>query len=454
METKVHCPGCQQALRVPANAAGRKARCPACHQSFVIPPPTELVEETISTWIEEDVEEIVTEHQRQWEARHRVAEEQARHREGLLRPRAAASERPPVELPPGREAPKRTPAKPPPPVEAAPPASQPVPAPAPVAKLVEPMAPAAPAPRSAPVSISQGAAYPTDLYSRPVLPHMVVESCTPNGVLLAFDSQWLEHEGFRLAMPVRCVFSDEMDRAKLLVRPLAFVDRSQATVRNPQEIESHYERFLGNQAPRDWLTLTGLMERLPKPFNHPLPYYLTQHHQHSSLLCTTLAQPNGSITCRVLIPNGPYALDWLGRVNGVCGPEYALLERDIGLLWSSAWGKLPEQCRQRLGVWCSFLPGEQFRLYLLDADFNRVDHGLAGLVVTNQRILFCKYHHRGQAMLDEEGLLIAQVHGEFVELSLETTSRHTRVARLHTGDLQALEEALRDAGGLKLQREG
>jgi len=42
---------------VPETASGRKARCPQCRRVFLVPRPDELFEETISTWIEEDVEQ-------------------------------------------------------------------------------------------------------------------------------------------------------------------------------------------------------------------------------------------------------------------------------------------------------------------------------------------------------------------------------------------------------------
>jgi hypothetical protein len=385
------------------------------------------MEETISTWIEDDVEQIVSEHEKQWEARLRATEEEYRKRQVVVEPPPKSG------LPAAavRTKPKPAPAAPV------------------VAKPAEPVKPkVVEKPRPEPAVEAR----PAELPLRGPTPRLAVESCTQSGVTLAFESTWLEHMGFRASMPIRCVFSGEEDHGKLLARPLAFVDRSQASVRNPQELEGRYARNLGSQTAREWIALTGVMERLPKPFNQPMPYYSIPQHQHTSLSCSTVVLPDGSILCKVLIPDGRYALDWLLRVNGVCGPEYAQLEADVAMLWSDAWGKLSEETRRRIDVWCSFQPGEKFRHYILDADFNRIDNGLAGVVVTNQRLVFCKYHHRGQVALAEEGTLVAQVHGEFVELMVEAEGHRTRVGRLHTGDLPALQEALDGATGLKLQR--
>ena len=67
MDMKVHCPGCSKPLRVPKTASGRRARCPDCHRVFRVPQPEDLVEETISTWIEEDVDKLSVEHEKYWE---------------------------------------------------------------------------------------------------------------------------------------------------------------------------------------------------------------------------------------------------------------------------------------------------------------------------------------------------------------------------------------------------
>src|SRR5690606_21447534 len=56
-----------QALRVPSEASGHEARCPACREMFTIPPLDSTLEETITEWIVQDVEEMLQSKDRQVE---------------------------------------------------------------------------------------------------------------------------------------------------------------------------------------------------------------------------------------------------------------------------------------------------------------------------------------------------------------------------------------------------
>lgn len=51
-----NCPHCTASYRVRIEAAGRQARCRTCQSDFVIPPPRELLEDTILAWLAEAAE--------------------------------------------------------------------------------------------------------------------------------------------------------------------------------------------------------------------------------------------------------------------------------------------------------------------------------------------------------------------------------------------------------------
>jgi hypothetical protein len=275
-------------------------------------------------------------------------------------------------------------------------------------------------------------------------PFLAVESCTTNGVELAFDWKCLEHEGFCASMPVRCVFTGEDNPRNLLSRPLSFVDRSGATVRSAQEVETRYQhKIVTGQTPRDLMRVMGLIDGIAKPFNHPVPYYVEQHHTGQSLRCWSVKRGE-SYTCHVQVPDGWYALEWVARVNGICGPEYDALAAEVAMLSSDAWSGMSEQCRGRIEVWCKFLPMEEFRLYLTDVDFGRHDEGLAGLVVTNRRLIYCKYHHRGEIELENGGSLMVKRNGVWSNLVYEYDGSRTRVVKIHTNRIGDLTEELSD----------
>ena len=292
--------------------------------------------------------------------------------------------------------------------------------------------------------------YPTDLFVEPDRPHLVVDSCSQNGVLFAFDSSFLKHQGFRLSMPVACAFSNDQDRVDLVARPLAFCDQSQGALRNAQEAEAgHEQRLLEGQTPEEMLTLLGRLPSLPLPFCLPVPYYVNTEHANAgmSVECHTVirADDNG-LSCLVLIPHAQCALEWLKNVNGVCGPEYRLLERELSLLWSVAWEGVSEQARLKLGAWTEFEPGETFRLYVNDAEFASKDLGLAGMMLTDRRLIYHKFHRHGEVKFSDQPKMAIRPDGDFAALTIHTTEGRVKAARFRLTDLETLLAALKESG--------
>ena len=483
MEFRVSCPQCKTALKVPSNSAGKHARCPVCRTKFEIPKLGDLVEDTISNWIDEDVEQEKTEEQDRWDTMAKMsAAERAKAKAAGAAQEQQQPAAPDVGLSNtpiarradegGRSAPRPIPRAPigdvaseaaaapsaSRPSAAVPSATRPSPAPAvtpePPARSDEVPVPSAPRPR-APTSSTGDAepgAFPYELEPTSARPYMIVRACTQEGVKLAFDSRWLEHPGFRLSMPVRCAFSNSNRLEDLIARPLAFTDRSQAAVRSARDVEVPKEqRMSSGMTPEQIIELMGKLEWLPAPFNTPMPYYVEQAQSRQSVQCSTHTRPDGGITCEVMIPNGQYALEWLGNVNGVCGREYPLLRRGVTMMFNEAWRSLPDEARRRISMWCQFDIGESFKTYLCDADFSKSDYGLGGLAITDRRIVYCKYHRKGAIDLHADSLLHVQTEGDFLNLTHVQSEARSKLVKLHLTDLPVLIKSLAGSPGLKLQ---
>jgi len=191
------------------------------------------------------------------------------------------------------------------------------------------------------------------------------------------------------------------------------------------------------------MQMMGTIEGMPNPYLYPMPYYISTRYANKVVHCMTRDRPSGGVTCEVVIPDAVCALEWLSRVNGVCGKEYELLERDTSLLHGDKFQELSEICRSRLQSWCKLRPHEVFQEYLNDADFGRLDEGLAGLIITDQRVVYCKYHHRGQVRLDsEDATIVVRPDGRFFSLYLEVGSDRARMCKLHKADVPKLENAI------------
>ncbi len=488
MSMKVHCPGCSKPLRVPRSSSGRRARCPSCQKVFVVPKPSDLVEETISTWIEEDVDKLGKEKEKQWEDIGSLKAYQ-RPQEKRLVPLRPPTQKPAVASNAAvtsatshdsvggsstilaeeellsvtasassasilvDEAPSTVPVMPAAPV---------VPTSSPAAPMPAPVMPAATVSASAsaePETSRRGgldgktATYPTSLRCDPNRPHLVVVQCDQAGVVFAFDCTCLENDGFRTSMPVRCAFSGETERRKLFARPMAFIDRSGARIRSPQEIDSkHTSVILPNQTPYDLLAVMGQIADLPKPFCWPVPYYVGPEHSQVWLKCTTKTRDDGGITCIVTLQDGPTALMWLANVNGTCGVEYALLESEVALMQNDAWKQIGDEARRRLNVWCHFEPQEQFRMYLTDGDFGSRDRGLAGLVITDHRLFYCKNFHRGTLELKEKMTIIVRDDKDFAHIAAEGSHGKTKLCKLHQADVSTLMEFLSPWTNISIDR--
>lgn len=448
MQITIDCPGCGSQLRVPKNASGRRARCPACKTKFVVPSVTDLLEDTVSNWIVEDLDT-------DQDASPRLTSSDGSRSSGTVIGLPAveettqddqqmiaddddlASDQAEAPVDEIFESVKRRPDSPPPQQDADQ-AHQ----------------------KSATPSQSDASeyeaplpnAYPNTLEISEHRPHLLVQGCSQVGVTLTFESRWLTHLAFRASLPVRCAFTGLSRREELIIRPMIFLKHFEGKERSAHALEQRYERrFSGVQSPRELVLSMDRIDGMIEPFNHPPIYYSSKQHAGTALSCQTRVQHDGSFLCDILMPDNRTALEWLGRVNGVCGADYELLERDVAMLGSDAWRQLSEKCRERLAVWCKFQPREHFQLYINDVEFSSADSGLAGVVVTDHRLIYHKYHHRGEISLSQEATLHVKTDGRVARIAVQTKGRLGRVGKIHTKDMARLVETLSSAPKLKIQ---
>jgi hypothetical protein len=436
----VPCPACQTPLNVPPSAGGRRARCPACGDRFIIPTRTNLLDDTVSGWIEQDVDEIIEVLNRETDENHASQAGQARtDADKKTNPQPEQAEQPPAEPAPGET------------IVGVPFDQHTIPAPKDKITPPRPMPRPAARPARKPDD-DEKSEYPNNLRTDPRSPHLVVLKCGSAGVRFAFDSKWLSHEGFRASMPTRCAYSGAADRSKLIARPMVFADRARGVKTSAADISSHHDiRSLGDSSARQIMQMMGTIEGMPNPFLYPMPYYISTRYANKTIHCMTRDRPSGGITAEIVIPDAVCALLWLSRVNGVCGKEYELLERDTSLLHGDLFQELSDVCRGRIQSWCKLRPQEVFQLYLNDADFGRLDEGLAGIIVTDQRVVYCKYHHRGQVRLDDEAAtIVTKPDGRFISLSLQVGEERARMCKLHKTDIPKLQATISKDAGLKI----
>ncbi len=301
--------------------------------------------------------------------------------------------------------------------------------------------------------VTNAGGYPGQLRPRSPRPYLVVREVMMNGVKLAFAAEWLKHEVFRTSMPIRCAFSGRGPDAGLVSRPMVFVNRCHDSTQQARSLEMRYEQRLGKQhSPREHVRGIGRMPMLAEPFDQPLLYYAQSGKVGDALSCTaSVDREVEGESCEILIPHGEVAVEWLSRVNGRCGDEYALLKSAVATLRNDAWSELSDKCRQRLEIWCKFERGERFKLYLNDADLTTSDAGLGGVVVTDRRLLYHKFRHSRSLSLNQSAVLHLRTDEKFTRLTLESGGRLARAGKINRSDTPRLVEALSTAQRLKVK---
>lgn len=461
------CPNCGRGLLVPEAAVGRKARCTECQTRFVIPSREELLEQTITQMALEELD-------------HRYHED-----DPLLdevqsspgRPGNAARPDYPVSsagtvlgMPAVAHEPAPNDASgvlsvddlsaiekassAPPRVSNLKP-SVPVAEPSLADSPDEPSGPGEPGETGEtghhnPATTTQ-ATYPTELRPTTPRPYLVINEVSMRGVSLSFAAELLRHEVFRTSMPIRCAFTGKDPSTRLVSRPMIFANRSEDLAAQPRAYEMRYEQTVGaKHSPREHVRGIGRMEDFGQPFDRPILYYACDGHAGESITCRAHTDPQGRDHCEILIPFGDTAVDWVSRVNGRCGPEYALLKTTVAHLKNDGWTSLSEKIQRRLETWCKFERGERFKLYLNDADLTVSDAGLGGVVVTDRRLLYHKFRRSRSLSLNQDAILHLRTDGLYVRITLESGGRLARAGKIHRTDMDKLIQALEDAPRLKV----
>jgi uncharacterized Zn finger protein (UPF0148 family) len=211
------------------------------------------------------------------------------------------------------------------------------------------------------------------------------------GALFEFPAARLSDPAFRCAMPRRCVRCGGSTHlvAHVIVYATHLIDGA----------------FVSAQAASSDLVLRGegvasmsneeLLERLPvvpnapPPADKPMPFWLCD-------LCTVGDLVSGQIRaggesvglCRLWIGNLRRAEEFLIASGGKDSPGHAELRHRIASLAEDPWGALPLAVQNRIQQWYRPQVGEHFIAYISDRERARSEQGLAGLVVSNRRLIY------------------------------------------------------------------
>ena len=252
------------------------------------------------------------------------------------------------------------------------------------------------------------------------------------GAFFLFDPSLLYNEQFRLSFPRRCVVCGSSSHLSvhMVVWTSKLPGRGEFGVHNLYSRSIFKLEELGDVEGRELLEKLERFDNVPEPFSLPFPYYLCQRCSPVGAIITDVrprADGNGEV-CELGISSLRQA-EQFARI--VCGPNSPVVKKvhEAYLkLRSNPWQTLPLAVRSRIKHW--FIPqeGESFKLYVQDNDFSKTEAGLAGVVITDKRLVYRKFAARVEIPLSEE-IVINQTPKD-KHLKLTISSPHSKSVNL------------------------
>ena len=145
------------------------------------------------------------------------------------------------------------------------------------------------------------------------------------------------------------------------------------------------------------LSCAQVLQRLPRvpnvppPADRPMPYWICDMCGGEGEIYgqVHVQSDTGKGWCRLLLRNLRAAEAFFVAVGGKDSPGHKRLSHRIRALRERPWDHLPEVIQNRVTQWYRPESGEQFLGYVPDRDRARSEDGMAGLVVSDRRVI----HH-------------------------------------------------------------
>ncbi len=225
------------------------------------------------------------------------------------------------------------------------------------------------------------------------------------GAFFLFRPELLYDEDFRSAFPQRCVVCGK--RRHLSIHLVVW--SSKLFGRGELGAHTSYSRSvfeldkLGGVSGRELLAVLDRVENLPEPYCFPFPYYLCQECSPSGAVVPDVRFVADGRTheCELGIFSLKQAEEFI-RI--VCGPESPVLKQvreAVKKDRSDPWRALPLAVRSRIKQWFNMEEGEKFVVYIPDGDFTKTEAGLAGIAMTDKRLMFRKFAAKVEIPLTE-----------------------------------------------------
>jgi hypothetical protein len=212
-----------------------------------------------------------------------------------------------------------------------------------------------------------------------------------SGALFEFPSNRLLDPQFRCSLPRRCLRCGTAAHlsAHVVIYATHLVDGldqegkrlAGSLVLRGEDVRSLSNEELCKRLPR--------VPEAPPPADLPMPYWLCDMCTERDLISgqIRLDSNTGVGLCRLWIGNLHVAEAFLVATGGKGSASHVELQQRIAATTENPWGFLSPAVQNRLQQWFKPQGGEHFLAYVPDRDLTRAEDGMAGIVVSNKRLL-------------------------------------------------------------------
>jgi hypothetical protein len=264
--------------------------------------------------------------------------------------------------------------------------------------------------------------------------------------LLEFPASRLDDVRFRCAMPRQCLRCGQ--RNHLRAHVIIFTPE----LRDSFSLEEEHAAgamVLSNAEVRG-LTGEQILARLPKvpnvppPGDLPMPYWVCD-------MCTAVGLVGGQINvnpetrqgiCRLRIRSLRAAEQFMAAAGAGETSDHDAIQAKLDAQEENPWDDLPETVQHRIHQWYKARDGERFVAYVPDRDRARTEDGMAGILLTTDRMIYHQSYRHDETPIHEPAEFALSMAGPKGDLSVRTPGWRVKRMRLDRDGIKTLRRGL------------
>ena len=244
--------------------------------------------------------------------------------------------------------------------------------------------------------------------------------------LFEFSASRLEDPRFRCAMPRQCLQCGA--RGNLEAHVIIYTPELVTSISLEEERTAGplvlSDQDVQNLDCQELLTRLPNVPSVPYPGNLPMPYWLCDMCGDSGTISGQIQvnTDTGQGQCRLLIRNLRRAEEFMAAAGGAESPEHQELRQYLAEVSETPWDIVSLVVQHRVQQWFSPQKDERFLGYIPDRDRVRTEDGMAGLLISTERLIYhTDFRHREAARTEPVELQLS-MGGDIGNLRVKTPS--------------------------------